>query len=47
MTFNRQVKILFSLACVSSERHVPRQWVCFFSRFGLKWGINFDHFALK
>ena len=27
-------------------RYVRRQRVWFFSRFGLKWGINFDHFGL-
>ena len=27
--------------------YVPRQKVCFFSCFGLKLGINFDHFGLK
>ena len=28
-------------------RYVPRQRVCFFRCFGLKEGINFDHFGLK
>ena len=29
------------------ERHVPSQWVWFLSCFGLKTGIDFDHYGLK
>ena len=28
-------------------RYVPPQRVCFLSRFGLKMGIDFEHFGLK